>query len=60
MKSRGEGEAESAGNSAAAEQAGGVDLRQFGLMRRMRERRAASREVPHRSEMEQRFGQDFS
>jgi hypothetical protein len=26
----------------------------------MRERRAASREVPHRSEMEQRFGQDFS
>jgi hypothetical protein len=54
-------EPESAGEGAAPEETGGADLRRAGLMRRMRERRSdATTEVPHRPEMERRFGEKFS
>jgi Domain of unknown function (DUF4157)/Lecithin retinol acyltransferase len=53
-------ESGSARPGSAAQGSSGVDLRRAGLMRRMRQRQASTTQVPHRAEMEQRFGENFS
>jgi hypothetical protein len=60
MRDRKQRESGAAGRGAPAQQSGGVDLRRAGLMRRMRQRQSNATVVPHRSEMEQRFGESFS